>query len=336
MPNFKDIVGHQKLKQHLQAAISQDKVSHAYIINGEQGAGKRLIASVISQTLQCSDPKKNGNDINPCGRCKSCLQAESGNHPDIIWVTHEKYSIGVDDIRVQVNNDTGIKPYSSPYKIYIINEAEKMTEQAQNAILKTIEEPPSYGIIILLTNNMNHILQTIRSRCVFLDLKVVEEEKIVRYLIEKYGIPDYAAKLAAQFSQGNIGKSIRYGTSSDFMQIKEDVLHLLKYIDDMEINEIIDAIKNLSQHKLEINDCIDFMQLWYRDVLMLKVTNDPNMLLFKEEYHFLSEQAKRRGYEEVENIMKSMDKAKVRLNANVNFEITMELMLLTLKECRND
>lgn len=336
MPGFNDIVGHEKLKQHLQAAITHNKVSHAYIINGEQGSGKKLVASVFAQTLQCENPKHDGTGVSPCGVCKSCLQAESMNQPDIIWVTHEKYSIGVDDIRTQVNNDIGIMPYSSPYKVYIINEAEKMTEQAQNAILKTIEEPPEYGIILLLTDSTSHVLNTILSRCVLLDLKAVKEDEIVRYLVTKYSIPDYAAKLAAQFSQGNIGKAIRYGTTSDFMQVKEDVLHVLKYIDEMEISEIIDAIKKLSEHKLQVNDCIDFMQLWYRDVLMLKVTNDPNMLLFKEEYHFLSQQAKRRGYEEVEIIMKAMDKAKVRLNANVNFELAIELMLLTLKECRND
>ncbi|MDK2808724.1 MAG: polymerase subunit delta, partial [Clostridiales bacterium] len=240
------------------------------------------------------------------------------------------------DIRSQVNQDIAIKPYSSPYKIYIIPEAEKMTEQAQNAILKTIEEPPSYGVLLLLANNVDTILKTILSRCVCLDLKAVEEEKIVSYLMEQHGVPDYAAKMAAQFSQGNIGRAIRYGTSGDFMQIKEDVLHLLKYIDEMELSEIIDAIKNLSEYKLQINDCIDLMQLWYRDVLMIKVTNDPNTLLFQEEYRFLMEQAKRRGYEEVENIMKAMDKAKIRLKANVNFDIAIELMLLTIKESKND
>lgn len=120
------------------------------------------------------------------------------------------------------------------------------------------------------------------------------------------------------------------------MDIKEEVLHLLKYIDDMKINEIIEAVKKLSQHKLEINDCIDFMQLWFRDVLMLKVTNDPNMLLFKDEYRFLLKQTKDSSYEQIETIIKAMDKAKIRLEANVNFDIAMELMLLTLKECRND
>lgn len=331
MPDFNEIVGQVEIKKHLEKAIEQNKVSHAYVLNGEAGTGKKLIASVFAQALQCEAVVRR-----PCGKCKSCMQSESLNHPDIIWVSHEKYSIGVDDIRIQINNDIGIKPYSGAYKIYIINEAHKMTEQAQNAILKTIEEPPEYGVIILLTNNMENLLPTILSRCIKLDLKAVKEEEVVNYLITMHGVEDYAAKVAAQFSQGNIGKAIRYGSSGDFVQFKDQVLHLLKYIDDMDVSEILDMIKILSEQKLQINDCIDFMQLWYRDVLMLKVTNDPNMLLFKEEYHFLLKQAQCRGYEEVEDIMKAMEKAKSRLNANVKFEIAIELMLLTLKECRND
>ena len=101
---------------------------------------------------------------------------------------------------------------------------------------------------------------------------------------------------------------------------------------EMEIYEVVEAVRHLSTHKLEINDCIDLMQLWYRDVLMLKVTKDPNTLLFKDEYRFLSAQAKKRGYEEIEDIIKAMDKAKKRLDANVNFDIAIELMLLSIKE----
>lgn len=327
MPKFSQIIGHEEIIQHLQNAIKQKKVSHAYIINGEQGSGKKLLAASFAAALQCGEQKTDA-----CGLCTSCMQAESGNHPDIIRVTHEKYSIGVDDIRTQLNNDIQIKPYSGTYKIYMIDDADKMTEQAQNALLKTIEEPPSYGIILLLTRNANHLLPTILSRCVLLSLRPVSKEKIERCLMDNYNIPDYAARLAAQFAQGSIGKAIRYGTSGEFTEIKEAVLHVLKYIDDMEISEIVDAVKHLSEHKLMVNDIIDFMQLWYRDVLMLKVTNDPNTILYKEEYRFLASQAKRRGYEEIENIIKAMDKAKIRLDANVNFEVTVELMLLTLKD----
>ena len=166
MPGFDAIVGHDKIKEHLKNAIQMDKISHAYILNGAQGIGKKTIASVFAQAVQCEEGK-----AEPCGKCHSCIQAQSGNQPDIIWVKHEKpASIGVEDVRLQINSDILIKPYSSRYKVYIIDEAEKMTVQAQNALLKTIEEPPAYGIIILLTTNADSFLPTILSRYVSISL----------------------------------------------------------------------------------------------------------------------------------------------------------------------
>ena len=187
-------------------------------------------------------------------------------------------------------------------------------------------------VILLLTNNIDSLLPTILSRCVTLNLKPVKTALIEKYLMERCQVPDYMAKISAGFSQGNVGKALRYSNSPDFMELKDETLHVLKYIDEMEIYEVVEAVRHLSEHKLEINDCIDFMQLWYRDILMFKVTKDPNTLLFKDEYRFISEQAKKRGYEELENIIKAMDKAKRRLDANVNFDVAIELMLLTIKE----
>lgn len=136
MSKFADIYGHEQIKEHLQNAIRLNKVSHAYIFNGPMGSGKKMTAGIFAETLQC---ERHGQE--PCGTCHSCIQSESGNQPDIIWVHHEKPgSIGVDDVREQVIGDMQIKPYSSRYKIYIIDEAEKLTQQAQNALLKTIEE----------------------------------------------------------------------------------------------------------------------------------------------------------------------------------------------------
>ena len=326
---FNSIIGHDKVKEHLQTAIEQKKISHSYIINGETGNGKKLIASVFAETLQCED-----KGINPCGLCKSCLQSESKNHPDIIWVTHEKYSIGVDDIRNQINNDISIKPYSSEYKIYIVPDAERMTEQAQNALLKTMEEPPQYAILILLTNNIERLLPTIVSRCVTLNLRPVKKQLIEKYLMERCKVPDYVARISASFSQGNVGKALRYSSSPEFLEMKDEVLHVLKYIDEMEIHEVVEAVRHLSEYKLQVTDCIDLMKLWYRDILMFKITKDVNELLFKEEYKFIFEQAKKRGYEEMEKIVKAIDKAKERLEANVNFDIAVELMLLAIKENR--
>ena len=142
MGSFKDVVGHKDILKYISSAVENNRVSHAYILNGERGSGKRMLANLFATTLLCESGNRE-----PCGKCHSCRQAESGNHPDIIRVTHEKpNSISVDDIRTQVNNTVDIKPYQGPYKVYIIPQADLMTPQAQNAILKTIEEPPAYAV----------------------------------------------------------------------------------------------------------------------------------------------------------------------------------------------
>ena len=151
MSGFKDVVGHKNIIKYIQNAVTADAVSHAYILNGERGSGKKLLANLFAMSMQCQNRAEDGD---ACGKCQSCKQAMSGNHPDIIRVTHEKpNSISVDDIRTQVNDDIVIRPYSSKYKVYIIADADMMTVQAQNALLKTIEEPPLYAVIMLLTEN---------------------------------------------------------------------------------------------------------------------------------------------------------------------------------------
>ncbi len=330
MQGFEQIIGHESIIGHLQNAISAHKVSHAYILHGEEGMGKKLLASAFAKTLQCEE-----SGILACNRCKSCMQADSGNHPDIIWVTHEKVSIGVDDIRLQVNGDIQIKPYNSPYKVYIIDSADKLTEQAQNALLKTMEEPPEYAVILLLVSNVNVILPTILSRCVQLNLKSVDKAAIKEFLMIQHHIPDYKAEMAATFSGGNVGKAIKYASSEDFEKMKGDVLHILKYIDEMELHEVISGLKTLTANKNSIEDYIDLMTLWYRDVVMYKATMDPDLLLYREEFSYIKNQANIRSYEGVEKIIYAMEKAKIRLKANVNFDIAIELMLLTLKENSN-
>lgn len=203
MAKFTDIVGQEQLKEHLQNAIATNKVSHAYIINGERSAGKEFIARVFSMTLQCEK-----QETEPCGECHSCKQALGNNQPDIIYISHEKpNTIGVEDIRSQVNADIGIKPYSSPRKIYIINEGEKMTPQAQNALLKTLEEPPEYAVILILTMNVDALLPTVLSRCVVLNMKPVPDVLVKKYLMEQLAVPDYKANICVAFARGNIGKA---------------------------------------------------------------------------------------------------------------------------------
>ncbi len=328
MADFKDIIGQDQLKEHLQNSILTGKVSHAYLISGERCAGKEFIANIFAMALQC---EKKGAE--PCGTCHSCRRALSRNHPDIIRVTHEKpNSIGVEDIRSQINRDIGIKPYSGPWKIYIMNEGEKMTTQAQNALLKTLEEPPQYGIIMILTTNVEALLPTVVSRCVVLRMKPVEDRLVKKYLMETMEIPDYKADLCVAFARGNIGKARLLAGSEEFENIREDAVTLMKYIGEMELHEIVAAIKKINEYKLEINDYLDIMSIWYRDVLLFKATNDANHLIFKGEIQYIKKAAGKSDYEGIENILKALEKAKRRLDANVNFDLTMELLLMTIQE----
>ncbi len=306
MAGFHDIYGQEAIKEHLTNAIRTGKISHAYIINGEKSSGKEFIAKIFARTLQCEKGQEE-----PCEECHSCRQALSDNHPDIIRVTHEKPgSIGVEDIRSQVNNDIAIKPYSGPYKIYIINESEKMTVQAQNALLKTLEEPPAYGVILLLTANADALLPTIASRCVRLDMKPVRDDVVRKYLMEELKVPDYKANVCVAFARGNIGRAKLLASSEDFDKVKEEAVTLLKYIHELEISEIVAAIKRIGEYKLDVTDYLDLFTIWFRDVLLFKATNDANHLIFKEEIKYIRKEADRTSYEGLETILDALEKAK--------------------------
>ena len=327
MFSFSEIVGHEQIKEHMQAAIHDKKPFHAYLFQGEEGVGKEALARTFAAGLQCQSESAD----KPCKECVSCRQMESGNQPDVIWVTREKASLGVDEIREQLCNTMDIKPFSSPYKIYLVPEAEKMTEAAQNALLKTIEEPPEYGIVILMTSNISALLPTIQSRCLTMEFRPLSTAVVESYVKEHCQVPDYQARASAAFAQGNLGKAMRYAKSEDFIERKDHIISLLRHVEQMDLSEMLAVIKDLGTRKDEVRDYIDLMVLWYRDVLLFKATKDINQLLFQDEASYISREASHRSYEKIEEILQAFEKAKVRLRANVNFDITMELMLLTLK-----
>ena len=263
MAGFRDIIGQKNIVAHMKKAINMGTVSHAYILNGETGMGKKLIADVFSTALQC---ERGGDE--PCMECRSCKQAAGRNHPDIKWIIHEKpASISVEEIREQLVNDMAIKPYSGRYKIYIIDEGEKMTPAAQNTLLKTIEEPPAYGIVIILTANREMLLQTILSRCVSLNLRPLADNDIKQYLIAHESIPDYQADMAVRFAGGNLGRAIDIASSEEFIQMRDDVVRTLKNIDRMTVSDMGQTIKELASYKNDKDSYLNHVTTWFRDVL---------------------------------------------------------------------
>lgn len=328
MKNFDSIVGHEQVIEHMKNSISQNKVSHAYMLVGERGAGKKTLANAYAMALQC----ERGGPV-PCTACDSCKKANSKNHPDIIYVEHEKSgSISVEEIRSQAVDDVAIRPYSGRYKIYVISDADKMTPQAQNALLKTIEEPPAYAVFLLLTVNADALLPTIQSRCVRLDVRPISDAQVKRYLVENMHVPDYEADLGTAFAQGNIGRAKQAADASYFDDMARKAIHILKYASSMEIHEWVEALANMAKEPDMIYDYLNIFQMWFRDVLMFKATREVDYLVFKREINAIKQQASQHSYEGIENIIRAADKAKTRLQANVNFDLAMELLFLTIRE----
>lgn len=332
MHGFDDILGQKTIVEHLKTAIAQNRPSHAYIFCGDEGSGKKLLANRFAAGLLCDGPV----DERPCGSCIPCIQTSSGNHPDIIFVTHEKKNITVGDIRTQVVQDIAIKPYSGQFKIYIIDDADRMNEEAQNALLKTLEEPPEYAVILLLAKNTGSFLQTILSRCVMLRLIPLDNDIIKDYLIKRLEIPDYYAKLCAAFSNGCIGRAIRYASSDQFSAAKDRALRIVKNINRMSQSDIANELTQLNPSKagedaLPFDDYLDLFGIWFHDVLIFKATADANKVIFLSEISDIRAQAAAMSYETLSGIIEAIDRTRQRLNANVYFDVAVELLLIKLK-----
>ena len=375
MRKFSDIIGQKAIIEHLHNALRTGSVSHAYIISGDAGSGRRTIASIFAAALQCEDLQEeeyepeewkaaaakararggklagaaeaaaaasDGKDsvapavrirprlLEPCGKCLSCIQAQSGNQPDIITITHAKpASIGVDEIR-RMRADLQIKPYSNARKIYIIPDAEKLTLQAQNALLKTLEEPPEYAVIILIANGVVSFLPTILSRCVVLQTRAVGEEQIARFLQREKGIPEDQALILARFAGGNPGQALLLTEDQEFLQMRDQTVELLAHMESADAVRINEFASDIDPSRR--GDVLAFVLMWFRDVLLYFSTQNSENLIFQEDIQYIIGAAGMLGYERIGRILEEIDTASRRLQSNVSADSVFEIMFLKIRQ----
>lgn len=327
MPGFRDIIGHEKIIAHMQQAIRTGNVSHAYILDGPEHAGKRMLADAFAMALQCETQKGEG-----CLVCRSCKQALSGNQPDIITLQPEKPgTVSVKEVREQINDTIDIRPYSSRYKIYIIENAQKMTQAAQNALLKTLEEPPSYVVFLLLTTNSESFLQTVRSRCVTLRLQAAAGEQIRAYLMKQYKIPDYQADVCSTFAQGNMGRAIRLAGSEDFYEKKERMLKSVRKLPDARPHEAAVWVAEFSDWKEDLPVYLELLLLWYRDVLVMKSEKEIVHLIFSDQTDEIRRQADTWSYARIGSVLDQIRIAMDRIRSNVNRDLVLEVLFYEMR-----
>ena len=295
--HFKNIIGNNKNKKVLLESITTENILHSYMFYGTDGIGKKMIALEFAKMILCND-----NDNSPCEKCKSCVEFNSNNNPDFFFIEPDGNSIKIDQIR-NMQKTILEKPIISSKKVYIINNADLMTKEAQNCLLKTLEEPQEYVVIILIASNENNILATVKSRCTKLFFENISDDDIQKYLKEKIGDVQFE-KSMIKLSEGSIGRCIQIAQKKDVLYEFEDII---KNIENMDKLQILNCSKYFSDNKDDINLILNYMYI----------------LIFEN----IKNTSKKMNYI---NAMEKVQKAKEKLLRSNNFDMTIDNMLIEI------
>ncbi|NLY66669.1 MAG: DNA polymerase III subunit delta' [Tissierellia bacterium] len=323
--NFSDIYGHEKTIKVLQRAIEKDNIFHSYLFVGEEAIGKKLVALTFAKTLLC---KKSATE--PCNSCNSCLKFDSFNHPDLEFIEPEKGLIKKEIIDKLIKS-MSISPLESKRKIVIIDDCHKMGMEAQNALLKTLEEPPSYVNIILITSNMKNLIPTIVSRTQIIKFNPVENGKIVELLVDKYSKDKEEASFIAHFTKGSIGKSIDLSQSQEFFNLRDNTINHIHSVVKGDRLNIFSSIDFFVENKDQIEEIMDIILYWFRDLLIYKETENPNLILNRDKIQLLFNETFL-DTEKINDIIDNVMDTKRLIEQNVNFQLAVETMLLNMQE----
>lgn len=324
--DIRNIIGHNKIKMHIESSLKENKLSHGYLFSGPSGIGKRLLSLGVSKTVFCKN-----SDIEACGKCSSCHKFESNNHPDIMIIEADGSSIKnkqVEDIQSFIK----IKPNESEKKIIIIDDADKMTVSAQNRILKTLEEPPSYGMMFLISSKPHSLLPTIKSRCQILDFGKIEDKLIERYLIDNREINSENAKLISKFADGSLRVAIDIVTSDKFKEHREQVMKLSDVIIKNDLIKVYDLLSEIGDQKEDINEILDLLNVWFRDLMFLKSFNSVEMVFNLDFEKELREQSRLINPSNTLIYIELIENTKKKIASNVNCTLALESCVLNIQE----
>lgn len=317
------VLGQEFITDAFKRAYENNKVSHAYIITGPDGIGKSIMAMFMASTILCKGKNK------PCGECDACIKIIHGNHPDVKMISPKGRSIGVDYIRDLID-EIYTKPYEGDKKVVIIKNSDSITVQGQNAILKTLEEPSEDTTIIMLAENINQVLQTIQSRCQILRLGRIPEKRIKAYLTG-LGVDEKKANAAAGLSDGIVGNGLRF-LDEKYIKLRQDVINKARELVTADALNILKSVDFFINNKDKIDVIFDILISWYRDIIMLKLIKDKNILMNMDYYDLLVEESQKLSYNRLDSIINIINSSREKINENVNYQLTIEVMILKIQE----
>ena len=325
--NFSDIIGQNEVVSTLKAVLRDDSARHAYIFAGPEGIGKRMVARVFAAALLCSGR----NFADRCENCQTCRLFDSGTNPDFYVVEAEGASISVDDIR-RMQHDVSIRPMYSSKKVYLVAEADKMTVQAQNCLLKTLEEPPGYAVIVLTTSNSNSLLETIRSRSIIYNFRKNTDEEVKACILKREVKEVAGLDFIVSYADGVPGMALTLIESGDFRLNRDKAVEVILQLKSSKLLEIFNVYDFFEENKDNIDSILDIMLLFYRDLLIAKKSGNENILINSDKKDIILRNVD--GFEMgklIDNIA-AIEEARRNIKQNANYQLAIEVMLMKLQE----
>jgi DNA polymerase-3 subunit delta' len=326
--SFNDIVGQERAIKILTKSLKENKVSSSYIFVGNEGTGKKLTAIEFTKAVNCLNPNKK---LEACENCQSCNEINKQCFPDLKIVDATKGSIKIEQIR-EIKKEIELKPFKSKKKVYIIDKAEKMTIEASNCLLKTIEEPPYYAIIILICSKIDPVLPTIVSRCQIVKFGLITSLKIKELLLDKINnLEKDQAEIISKLAQGSIGKAFKLSADKEYFIRREKMLDYLsaiipgKYGDDIfaKVEKIISEID-------KIEEILEMIKLWYRDILIIKNTGNQKYIANCDKLEELAKKSQIYPQNMLIDILDYLEQAEEYLMKNVNKRLILERLYIKM------
>lgn len=324
--DFTDIIGHEVIIKNLKQAIRNNNIAHSYLFEGPQSIGKKKLAKIFAKTLLC----KSGG-LEPCNKCSSCIKIDSGNHPDFYIISPEGNYFKKEQVD-EIQRTMRMLPYEGVRKVYILEDIHKMTQEAENSFLKTLEEPPDYAVIIMTVINSYSILPTIVSRCQVVRFNSVDNKKIQDMLIHKFNKSKEEARFIASFSNGIVGKAINLAKSDEFKSLRKEVISTIDEILNSDRFRVFSISQFFEENKEYIEDILDMMTLWFRDLLIIKESGNSEFLINKDKIDILNSHCYKLSRNKIHDIIDMIARTKNNIFSNVNFQLAIEVLLLEMQE----
>ena len=312
------IIGHQQIVEQLQHTVASDRIAGAYLFVGPTGVGKETVARYFAQLIFC---EQEAQPPIVCGECLACRKVDSGNHPDLQFIRPEGSLLKIGQIR-ELQKQIIYEPLEASRKVYILTDVERMNAEAENCLLKTLEEPPASSVLILLTSNIRALLPTTRSRCQILQFHLMPTQELTEILMERFSVAPEQATTLAITADGAIGKALTQLEKGDILA--EEVPEILKATDRL-------AAFRLAEHFKDNPDTLGELVTWYRDLLFLQ-QGAPNDLIthihsLRELQSIVPRYSRLRLQQAIQTVF---DTKSLIENTNTNATLALEVMCLKL------